>query len=101
MTEGEDKPVKYPAIYDTADLALLTKVDIAGVVGFDIAMARRSIEQVRPGLEVVLSSARSGEGMAVWIERLVQGRAAAREHAHEHAHEHAQAHTHAHAAHSH
>ena len=95
VTEGEDKPVKYPTIYDTADLALLTKVDIAEVVGFDLEAARRNIEQVRPGLEVVLSSARSGEGMAVWIERLVQGRATAREHTHEHTH------THAHAAHAH
>jgi hydrogenase nickel incorporation protein HypB len=99
VTEGEDKPVKYPTLYDTADLALLTKVDIAEVVGFDLAAARRNLDQVRPGLEVVLSSARSGEGMAVWIERLVQGRAAVREHVHEHAHEHA--HAHAHAAHSH
>jgi hydrogenase nickel incorporation protein HypB len=76
-TEGEDKPVKYPSMYDTADLALLTKVDIAEVVGFDLESARRNIDQVRPGLEVVLSSARSGEGMSVWLERLVQGRAAA------------------------
>jgi hydrogenase nickel incorporation protein HypB len=101
VTEGEDKPVKYPTLYDTADLALLTKVDIAEAVGFDLGTARRNIEQVRPGLEVVLSSARSGEGMAVWIERLVQGRAAAREHTHAaHTHAHA-AHTHAHAAHAH
>ena len=64
VTEGEDKPVKYPTIYNTADLALITKVDIAEAVGFDLEAARRNIDQVRPGLEVVLllGALRRGHG---------------------------------------
>jgi hydrogenase nickel incorporation protein HypB len=77
VTEGEDKPLKYPTIFNSADLAILTKADLAEAAGFDRAEARRSIEAVRPGLEILETSARTGQGMDRWLERL-QGRADAR-----------------------
>ncbi len=70
VTEGEDKPLKYPTIFSGADLALLTKMDIAEAVGFDRDEALRNIQEVRPGLEVLEISARSGQGMEAWMTRL-------------------------------
>lgn len=63
VTEGEDKPLKYPTIFNSADLALITKADLAGVVGFDRASALANIRSVRPGMRVLEVSAKSGEGM--------------------------------------
>jgi len=70
VTEGEDKPLKYPTIFNSSDLAVITKIDLADVVGFDRAAARQAIEQVRPGLETIEVSARSGAGFSDWIARL-------------------------------
>jgi hydrogenase nickel incorporation protein HypB len=70
VTEGEDKPLKYPTIFSGADLAILTKMDIAEAVGFDREEALRNIQEVRPGLEVLETSARSGSGMEAWLGRL-------------------------------
>jgi hydrogenase nickel incorporation protein HypB len=70
VPEGEDKPLKYPTIFNTADLAVLTKLDLAEAVGFDRDEVRRNIQDVRPGLEVLELSARTGQGMAAWIGRL-------------------------------
>ena len=62
-TEGEDKPLKYPTIFNTADVAIITKCDIAEAVGFDRAAALASIESVRPGMKVMEVSAKTGQGM--------------------------------------
>jgi hydrogenase nickel incorporation protein HypB len=70
VTEGEDKPLKYPTIFNTADAAVITKIDLADVVGFDRNEARRNIHEVRPGLEILEVSARTGEGMDGWRGRL-------------------------------
>jgi hydrogenase nickel incorporation protein HypB len=67
VTEGEDKPLKYPTIFNTADVALLTKMDLAGAVDFDAAAAHRNIQAVRPGMEVFEVSARTGQGMEQWF----------------------------------
>ncbi len=72
VTEGEDKPLKYPTIFSAADLAILTKMDLADAVGFDREEALRNIQEVRPGLEVLEISARTGLGMEAWLERLDQ-----------------------------
>ncbi|MEA2600035.1 MAG: hydrogenase nickel incorporation protein HypB [Acidobacteriota bacterium] len=72
VTEGEDKPLKYPTIFSGADLAILTKMDLAGAVGFDREEALHNIQEVRPGLEVLETSARSGLGMEGWLTRLDQ-----------------------------
>ena len=72
VTEGEDKPLKYPTIFNSADVALLTKTDLAAAVEFDGAAAHRNIQAVRPGMQVWEVSARSGEGMEQWL-RFLEG----------------------------
>ena len=63
MTEGEDKPLKYPTIFNTADVAVITKMDIAAAVEFDLEAARANIQSVRPGMKVFEVSAKTGQGM--------------------------------------
>jgi hydrogenase nickel incorporation protein HypB len=75
VTEGEDKPLKYPTIFNTADLAIITKTDLAAAVGFDRDALLRNVETVRPGLEVLEVSARTGEGLDQWTA-LLERRAA-------------------------
>jgi hydrogenase nickel incorporation protein HypB len=72
VTEGEDKPLKYPTIFNTADLAVITKIDLAGAVEFDRAEAHRNIQEVRPGLETLELSARTGVGVESWCGRLIE-----------------------------
>jgi hydrogenase nickel incorporation protein HypB len=73
VTEGEDKPQKYPPIFHSADLAVITKVDLSAAAAYDEALARRCVEEVRPGLEILRVSAKSGTGMDVWLARLANG----------------------------
>jgi hydrogenase nickel incorporation protein HypB len=78
VTEGEDKPLKYPTIFNTADVAVLTKMDLAGAVEFDGPAAHSNIQAVRPGMRVFEVSARTGEGLGGWLEFLesrMKGRA--------------------------
>src|SRR5438132_6139424 len=70
VTEGEDKPLKYPTIFNTADLAIITKIDLAEAVGFDREALVQNIHRVRPSLEVLEVSARSGKGLDRWITML-------------------------------
>lgn len=72
VTEGEDKPLKYPTIFNSADVAVITKMDIAAAVEFDEQAAQQNIQAVRPGMEVFKVSAKSGEGMTVYLEFLEQ-----------------------------
>jgi hydrogenase nickel incorporation protein HypB len=78
VTEGEDKPLKYPPIFNSADVAIITKIDLAPAVEFDRAAAHRSIQSVRPGMEVFEVSAKTGQGMDEWLQflhsRLVESR---------------------------
>ncbi|MEU5976883.1 hydrogenase nickel incorporation protein HypB [Streptomyces sp. NPDC047315] len=69
VTEGEDKPLKYPTAFGLAQLVLVTKADIAEAVGFDEAAFLANVAQVNPGVEVVFTSARSGLGTGVLLER--------------------------------
>jgi hydrogenase nickel incorporation protein HypB len=71
VTEGEDKPLKYPTIFNTADVALITKMDLAEAVEFDLAVAHDNIQRVRPGMRVFEVSAKTGEGMEAWREFLL------------------------------
>ncbi len=75
VTEGEDKPLKYPTIFNTADVALITKADLAAAAEFDAAAAHRSIQAVRPGLEVFEVSAKTGAGLGPWLDFLLARRA--------------------------
>jgi hydrogenase nickel incorporation protein HypB len=70
VTEGEDKPLKYPTIFNSADLAVITKIDLADAAGFDRDLAQRNIEAVRPGLPVVETSARTDQGIDRWLDIL-------------------------------
>ena len=67
VTEGEDKPLKYPAIFHGADLAVITKTDLAEAVEFDFQAACANVSAVRPGLSVLSVSAKTGLGMEQWL----------------------------------
>jgi hydrogenase nickel incorporation protein HypB len=67
VTEGEDKPAKYPTIFNTADLAVITKIDLVQAVEFRREDALRHIQAVRPGLNVLDVSAKTGDGMERWL----------------------------------
>jgi hydrogenase nickel incorporation protein HypB len=67
VTEGEDKPLKYPTIFNTADVAVITKIDLAVAAEFDLAVARDNIQRVRPGMQIIEISAKTGEGMEEWM----------------------------------
>jgi hydrogenase nickel incorporation protein HypB len=62
-TEGEDKPLKYPTIFNSSDVAIITKMDMAEAAEFDVAAARRNIESVRPGMQIFEVSSKTGFGM--------------------------------------
>jgi hydrogenase nickel incorporation protein HypB len=62
-TEGEDKPLKYPTIFNSSDVAVITKMDLAEAAEFDVEAARRNIEGVRPGMQIFEVSSKTGLGM--------------------------------------
>jgi hydrogenase nickel incorporation protein HypB len=68
VTEGEDKPLKYPTIFNSADVAMITKVDLAVAAEFDFALAENNIQAVRPGMPVRRVSAKTGEGLSDWLK---------------------------------
>ena len=70
VTEGEDKPLKYPTIFNSAYLAVITKVDLAEAAGFEREEMHQNIREVSPGMEILEVSARSGAGMERWLERV-------------------------------
>jgi hydrogenase nickel incorporation protein HypB len=70
VTEGEDKPLKYPTIFNTADVAIITKMDLAEAVEFDLPAALANIQRVRPGMKTITLSSKKGEGMQEWIDFL-------------------------------
>lgn len=70
VTEGEDKPLKYPLMYSVCETLLLNKIDIAGAVAFDREQFLRNCRSVNPGLTIIELSARTGEGMSTWLDWL-------------------------------
>ena len=66
-TEGEDKPLKYPTLFNTADAAVVSKWDLTGPCEFDRTAAERNILAVRPGLPILPVSAKTGHGLADWL----------------------------------
>ncbi|MFB7173047.1 hydrogenase nickel incorporation protein HypB [Streptomyces sp. NPDC056254] len=120
VTEGEDKPLKYPTAFGLAQLVVVTKTDIARAVEFDEAAFRASVERVNPGVEIVMTSARGGEGLGLLLDRALAagtgtgtahtpvmarqqretghshdpGHGHGDDHAHEHGHDHGQDHVH-------
>lgn len=71
-TEGEDKPLKYPTMFNTADVVVITKMDIADAVGFDLSLCRENIDRARPGVPVIEVSSKAGTGLGEWF-RFVRG----------------------------
>ena len=78
VTEGEDKPLKYPNMFAAGDLMLLTKVDLLPHLDFDVAKCIEYARRVNPGIEVMQVSSKSGAGMDGWLAWLERGVAAAR-----------------------
>jgi hydrogenase nickel incorporation protein HypB len=74
VTEGEDKPLKYPTIFNTADVAVITKIDLAVAVECDLAAARRNVLAVRPGMQILEVSAKTGQGFDAWLDLLASRR---------------------------
>ena len=70
VTEGEDKPLKYPTIFNSADVAIITKSDLAAAAEFSCETAERNIQAVRPGMEIIHLSAKTGDGMDRYIKFL-------------------------------
>jgi hydrogenase nickel incorporation protein HypB len=70
VTEGEDKPLKYPGLFNSADAAVITKIDIAGPCGFDRELALHNINEIRPGIRIFETSAKTGAGMGDWLDYL-------------------------------
>ncbi|MEV7283066.1 hydrogenase nickel incorporation protein HypB [Streptomyces sp. NPDC093252] len=104
VTEGEDKPLKYPTAFGLAHLVVVTKTDIAAAVDFDETAFRAHVEQVNPGVEVLLTSVRDGTGLGTLLDRALSAAAAGhaphtpvmsgRTHSHGHSHSHSHAHSH-------
>lgn len=72
VTEGEDKPLKYPPLFHSAQAALITKLDLAGAVGFDRQHARSNLERVSHHARLFEVSARTGTGMDAWTAYLAE-----------------------------
>jgi hydrogenase nickel incorporation protein HypB len=74
VTEGEDKPLKYPTMFNSADAAVITKMDIAGPCEFDLELARKNINEIRPGIRIFETSAKTGTGIEEWLGYLAEAR---------------------------
>jgi len=70
VTEGEDKPLKYPIIFRSSDLLLVNKMDLVPHLGIDMESLEKNIADVNPGMKVIYLSAKTGEGFTEWIEWL-------------------------------
>jgi hydrogenase nickel incorporation protein HypB len=79
ITEGEDKPLKYPLMFRTAELVLVNKIDLLEHLEFDLDLFLHNLDKVNPGVERILLSARSGHGIDEWRDWLgrLAGRTAA------------------------
>ncbi len=78
VTEGADKPLKYPSIFFKSELLILSKIDLLPYVPFSVDEAIASAQQTHPGMEVILTSCTTGEGLAGWMQWLERRMAAAR-----------------------
>jgi hydrogenase nickel incorporation protein HypB len=78
VTEGEDKPLKYPTMFNSADAAVITKMDLAAPCEFNRELALKNINEIRPGIRIFETSAKTGAGMDEWLKYLEEERAARR-----------------------
>lgn len=70
VTEGDDKPLKYPTMFETADLCIINKTDLLPYVDFDTEKSKEYACRVNPELEFIELSVRTGEGMDKWYQWL-------------------------------
>jgi hydrogenase nickel incorporation protein HypB len=70
VTEGEDKPLKYPSIFFKSELVIITKTDLLPYVPFDISKAEENARKVHPGVEIVRVSCTTGDGLEEWLQWL-------------------------------
>lgn len=70
VTEGEDKPIKYPVMFRKADLVVLTKIDLLPYLDVDLAAIHDAIHQVMPQPKIIAVSGKTGEGIAEWLRWL-------------------------------
>src|ERR1700678_444599 len=70
VTEGEDKPLKYPTIFNSADVAVITKIDLAEAVEFNEEAMKANIQAVRPGMRHLVVSAKTGKGLQEYLQFL-------------------------------
>ena len=70
VSEGDDKPLKYPAMFHASDLLLINKLDLAPYCNFDIEKARTNALKMNPHLKIIETSCTSGEGIEEWVEML-------------------------------
>ncbi|MEK7811727.1 MAG: GTP-binding protein, partial [Pseudomonadota bacterium] len=73
VTEGEDKPLKYPDMFRASDLMLLNKCDLLPYLTFDADLAVANARRVNPNIKVIRISATSGEGLEEWLEWIREG----------------------------
>lgn len=73
-TEGEDKPLKYPKLFHSADIVVLTKMDLAAACEFDQSQAEQNVRTIRPGIPILATSAKRGDGMDEFCQFLVSYR---------------------------
>ncbi|MDD2882296.1 MAG: hydrogenase nickel incorporation protein HypB [Rhodoferax sp.] len=71
VTEGEDKPLKYPDMFAAAKLMILNKIDLLPHVSFDVARCKEFARRVNPGIEILELSATTGQGMEAWLDWLL------------------------------
>ncbi|MCA9836084.1 MAG: hydrogenase nickel incorporation protein HypB [Trueperaceae bacterium] len=69
-TDGEDKPLKYPTLINSADLAIISKLDLAEAAEFDHAAMHRALREMRPDIKILELSAKTGEGLEAWYSHL-------------------------------
>lgn len=76
VTEGEDKPLKYPTLFNSADVAVITKIDLAEACDFNRELARNNLREIRPEIAIFETSAKTGAGFDAWMSFLAQARIA-------------------------
>jgi hydrogenase nickel incorporation protein HypB len=85
VTEGEDKPLKYPSIFSKAELCIVNKVDLLPYVSFDLALARANSRRTHPGMDILELSCTTGQGLDAWLNWMEQRRTQALAQAPQHA----------------
>jgi hydrogenase nickel incorporation protein HypB len=77
VTEGEDKPLKYPPMFHSADVVIVTKTDMTAAAGFDRELALKNIRQAAPHAKIFELSSKTGDGVKAWCDHLVALKTAA------------------------